>query len=112
MIKKAIYFLVVLGLALHASIGLAADATVSWDAVEGADHYEIEMSTNLGDTWEVVGSTTDTKLKLTGLPDEGLLLFRAVTVNSAGDRFPRLEAGAWWNEGWKPLQNPVGTGIE
>jgi hypothetical protein len=90
----------------------AADVSLSWDAVAGATSYRIQMSTDQGATWtQEKNVPSGTALVWTGAPDSGLLLFRAVAINSAGTSI-RSDAGAWFNGSWKLPSAPGKLGMQ
>lgn len=90
-----------------ASLARAADVSLSWDAVTGATSYRIQMSIDQGATWPTERIVTSgTTFVWTAAPDAGLLLFRAVSYNAAGNTI-RTDAGAWYNGSWK-LPTAVG----
>jgi len=111
--KKLLFTLVfVLVFAFGVSTVFAADVSLEWDPAEGATSYKIEMSTDLGLTWaEERNAGSETTLVWIDAPDTGLLLFRAVACNNAGEAI-RTWSGAFYNGDWKLPDSPGGTGIE
>lgn len=108
--KKVLVFL--LGLMFIATGALAADVTLSWDASVGATSYKIQMSTDQGVTWAAERPVpTGTTFTWTAAPDTGLLLFRAVAVNGAGQAI-RTDAGVWFNGSWKVPAPPAKFGAQ
>lgn len=105
-------FLALMFLLVVAGPVLAADVTLRWDAALDASSYKIQMSTDQGVTWAVERPVpTGTTFTWIGAPDTGLILFRAVSVNSVGIAI-RTEAGAWFNGAWKPPAIPGGLGAQ
>jgi len=99
-------------LMLFASSLYAADLPLSWDAAQGATSYRVQMSTDNGLTWEVERPVpTGTVFTWVGAPDSGLVLFRVVSVNSAGSAI-RSDVGAWYNGAWKIPGPAKALGIE
>lgn len=91
---------------------LAVDLNLEWDPGEGAAGYKLYMSSDLGVTWSApvdVGNVLT--YTYSGVPDSGLILFRASSYNSSGESI-RYEAGVWYNGSWKPPINPGGFGVK
>lgn len=109
---KAAFLAVFLGLALLAGAAGAADVSMVWDPAPGAASYKIQMSTDQGATWPTERIVaTGTAYTWTGAPDTGLLLFRAVSVNTQGSAI-RTEAGVWFNGSWKLPAQTGGFGVK
>jgi F0F1-type ATP synthase membrane subunit a len=90
----------------------AADVPLAWDAATGATSYKLQMSLDQGVTWPQEKTvTTGTTYTWVGVPDTGLVLFRAISVNSQGVAM-RTEAGAWYNGTWRLPTAPGGLGAK
>ena len=90
----------------------AADINMKWAVSTGADGYNIEQSTDLGVTWLGIKKVDggDVLSTTVNVPDDGLVLLRLNAYNNIGTTW-RLDAGAWYNGLWKPLEAPSGAGI-
>ena len=90
----------------------AADVTLSWDAIEGADGYKLYMSTDGRQTWgpqfgvDVGDVTTYTWV---GVPEDGIVYFRAASYQMT--ETVRLNAGAWF-DGTQPISGAPGVGVQ
>lgn len=95
-----------------ASAVQAADVELSWDAAVGATSYKIQMSTDGGTTWPVERTVpSGMTFTWTAAPDTGLLLFRAVSINAAGQAI-RTDAGVWFNGTWQLPKQTTGLGAK
>lgn len=98
--------------ALNSINAHAADVVLSFDPVDGATGYRIEMSQDLGITWgmsqDTVGMTTHT---FTGAPEDSLLLFRVAAYNDVQESV-RTYSGAWYDHRLVPMDSPSGAGIQ
>ena len=110
-----VFLLALFGAGLVGSVfrtALAADITLRFDPSVGATGYEIEMSTDLGVTWggaqDTGGATTYT---FVGVPEDMLVLFRAVAYNAAQEA-TRYYSGAWYDHRNLPILPPSGAGIQ
>jgi len=95
-----------------ASLALAADVDLKWDASSGAIGYKIQKSLDLGVTWLVpvdVGNVLT--YKYLNVEENALVLFRASAYNAAGEAI-RTWSGAWYDHSKKPVTSPTGTGIQ
>jgi hypothetical protein len=95
-----------------ASIALGDDVVLSWNAATGAASYKIQMSIDQGVTWATERPVpSGTTFIWTGAPATGLVLFRVVSINSAGQAI-RTDAGVWKNNSWKPPDQAGGFGVQ
>jgi len=95
-----------------ASLALAADVDLKWEASSGATGYKIQKSVDLGVTWATavdVGNVTT--FKYLNVEENVLVLFRASAYNAAGESI-RTWSGAWYDHRKKPVASPTGTGIQ
>jgi hypothetical protein len=108
--RKALWLVVIF--LLPSSVAFAADVPLQWDSTPGATSYVLQMSTTQGTSW---GSdktvTTGTTYTWLAVPDTGLVLFRAIAVNSQGQAI-QTSSGAWYNGGWKLPAAPGGLGAK
>lgn len=98
-------------LAVISAFAFAADVSLQWDAVNGAESYEIYQSLDTGETWSSVGTSATTTFTATGVVETGLILFRVSARDTNGESI-RLWSGAWYDHTRLPLQTPSGAGIE
>ena len=106
--KKLLFLLL-----LVPSVAFSADVDLKWMVAANATGYKIQMSTDNGVTWDAgldVGDVTQ-HLYL-GVPETGVVLFRAVSYNATGQETIRPEAGAWYNFQWVPPGTAGGLGVE
>ena len=99
-------------LLIFAPLANAADVTLRFDPVTGAEGYRIEMSTDLGITWgspQDTGGLTD--YTYTGAPEDTLVLFRVAAHTSAQEAI-RTYSGAWYDHRLIPIGTPGGAGIQ
>jgi len=93
---------------------VAADVTLQWDPVVGADGYRIYISTDCGQTWDYntgtdVGNVTVYVYE--DVPDTGQVLFRAGAYNGHGEEV-EYKAGVSWCGDCGPPAAPRGIGIQ
>jgi hypothetical protein len=108
-----ILLLILFALLLATSLAAQAkDLHMAWDPSTNATGYQIQISTNLGQTWGEIrdGNGTRTDYWWLGAPETGMLLFR-VGAKGAGQESWNMTAGAWYNGSWD-LSSPKGTGIK
>jgi len=118
-LKKGVYFIgaaIILIVLLFVALPKAchaADVTLTWDTVTGADGYRIYRSADQGATWIEVYDLAAPAVTVTliGESDTGLLLYRVGAYNAQGETI-RLWSGAFHCGDWKPIESPSGTGIE
>lgn len=97
---------------LFASISLAADVSLKWDASTGATGYKIQKSVDLGVTWSTaidVGNVIT--YTYTNVEENVLVIFRASAYNAVGESV-RTWSGAWFDSRKKPVATPSGQGIQ
>ncbi len=102
----------------------AADMPVEWKQSAGAVGYKIQVSEDLGATWNEIQNLTFTTFILLNettqetinmakstitIADNVLVLVRVGAYNSVGTSW-RLEAGIFYNSAWMPLPAPTGLG--
>jgi hypothetical protein len=95
-----------------AGLALGADATLKWDPSEGATGYKIYQSTDQGATWDAgvdVGNVTEYLYQ--GIPDTGLVMFRASAYNASGESI-KYGSGCWYNGSFAPPEQPSGLGMD
>lgn len=105
--------ILVLFFTLFYSTLYAADITVKWDAANGATSYEIEMqdTTQPDPVWVQVKAVADvTETLLEGIPENGLMLFRVISVNANG-KTVNANAGAWYDKTKQIPSKTQGFGI-
>lgn len=108
MVKKILFLLL-----LIPTLSLAADVPLKWMAANNATGYKIQISTDNGVTWDEGLDVGDvTQHTYVGVPETGLVLFRAVSYNESGQETERPEAGAWYNHLWVPPGTAGGLGVE
>jgi len=107
--KKTLIAIAILAMA---SVVMAADINLAWNASEKATGYKIYQSVDNGATWE---SGLDVGNVLTYIvpfvPDSGLVLFRVSAYNTKGETITYW-SGAWYNGDWRPPSPAGGLGIE
>ena len=115
MIKKKLVIFMGLCCLLVFSVatGLAAEIDLSWDANPEQDvvGYKVYQSIDGGTNWTLAVDTDATTVFLPDIPDSGLVLFR-VSAYDNQDESIRYNAGAWFNNDWKPLSSPRSSGIK
>lgn len=93
-----------------ASITLAADVDLKWDASAGATGYKIQKSLDLGVTWlPAIDVGNVTTYKYTNVEENVLVLFRASAYNANGEAI-RTWSGAWFDQRKKPISAASGLG--
>lgn len=91
---------------------IAADVPLSWDAVEGVTGYKVQMSVDMGASWSVEKDAGNQNTYIwVGVPDTGLVLFRAVAYNNFGESV-QTKSGAWYCGDWELPNSPNGLGIK
>ena len=111
--KKILFFVLVAAFLLGGGVaGFAADVTLSWDQVAGADGYKLYMSTDGRQTWGPqfgvdVGDVT--QYTWVGVPEDGIDYFRASSYQMT--ETARLNAGAWF-DGTQPVSGAPGVGVQ
>jgi len=106
--------LITLIILLFATSAYAADITVDWQLVDGADGYKIYQSTDLWATSTLNKTVEDGSISQTvvTVPDTVIILLRASAYNSSGESI-RLDAGVfYWGNAPMPPAMPTGVGIE
>lgn len=115
-------FLVILVTILFLAFTTAAMAgveTVGWDAVPGADSYEIHQSADLGATWTIIATPPATACSGTParcstnltLPATGYVLLRFAAKNAAGTTV-RSWSGVWHCESCRPPAAAQNVGVQ
>lgn len=102
----------VLSVLLFATVALGADVTLKWDVAQDATGYKIYKSTDQGATWDAgvdVGNVTT--YLYPGVPDAGLVLFRASAYNANGESI-KYKSGCWYNGALSPPDQPTGLGMD
>ena len=98
-------------LILTASLCLAADVALKWDASSGATGYKIQKSLDLGVTWlPAVDVGNVLTFTYTNVEENVLVLFRASAYNANGEAI-RTWSGAWFDQRKKPVSAASGLGI-
>lgn len=103
--------LAILAIVLFALPAFGADVSLKWDSMEGATGYKLYMSTDQGATWQTpidVGLVTE--YVYTGVPDTGLILFRAAAYNEFGESI-RTSSGVWFRGDWAPPLATTGLAV-
>ena len=90
---KKLIFLAVL---LIPSFVFAADVKLDWDASAGATGYKVEMSTDLGVTWQAPILATSKPFVYPGVPEDKLILFRVSSFNAVAEATNKY-AGCWYD---------------
>ncbi len=91
----------------------AADKTLQWNAVTEAVSYRIDTSVDAGATWTLgvaVVAAPATEIALT-IPDDVLVLMRAVAIDADGREAVNYSAGVFFNSSWELPPAVVGLGI-
>lgn len=111
-ILMLLLMLVFLGFLGGPPVVLGDDVVLSWNAAAGAASYKIQMSTDQGVTWATERPVpSGTTFTWTGAPATGLVLFRIISVNPAGEVI-RTDVGVWKNNSWKPPERAGGFGAQ
>ena len=103
--------ILILAIVLLPATAFAADITIAWDAVDGATGYNLYQSFDTGATWSPgadMGNQTTASITVV---DTGLVLFKIGAYNANGETINGWQ-GAWFNHKWKPLDAPVGLGVQ
>ena len=88
----------------------AADVTLDWDAVTGADGYRIEMSLDMGATWQTPVLAPTKPFLYKNVPEDKLVLFRISAFNAVAEAINKY-AGCWYDHRQK-LLHPTGVSIK
>ncbi len=103
----------IVGILMMAVVAQGADKSIEWDAVPEAVSYRIEISTDVGVTWDqdfALFPASETSATLT-LPDNVLVMLRAVSINADGREAINYSSGCWFNSAWVLPPAVVGLGI-
>jgi hypothetical protein len=106
MLRRLIYFNI-LAFFFVAQV-FAGDVTLIWDASPGAASYRVYQSIDSGVTWVEIDETTATEMTISGVPEDGLVLFKVSAMKGAHEA-ARDWSGAWY---WKPPNSPGSAGIQ
>ena len=100
---------VIIGIAMMASVAQAVEKTVEWDASPGDPAgYRISISNDGGVTWTQEADVAATVLQTTiTVPDTGLTLIRASAYNNIGESLNTI-SGVWFNPDWEMSAAPTG----
>lgn len=100
------------GLLCAATVVMAADVTMKWDPVAGADGYRIEMSLDQGVTWDSPGVDVGnvTQYTYVGVAETGLVMFRMVVYATGKQDQISTWMGAWYDHTKRPLDPTEGLG--
>ena len=102
--------LITLAMVLMASISLAADVNLRWDAVTGVTGYKIYMSLDNCATWLAPKDVGNVLVyTYVGVPDTMLVHFK-VSAYKTGSETITNHMGAWWDSRLMPLGTPVSLG--
>lgn len=90
---------------------VAADVTLQWDPVVGADGYRIYTSTDMGGVWDAGIDVGQATTYVMVVPETGLVLFRASAYNEYGESI-RYDGLAAYCGDCAPPRSPRGIGIQ
>jgi len=102
-----------MGLVMMAVVAQGADKKLQWDEVTEAASYRIDTSVDAGVTWTLGVATVaapTTEVVIT-IPDDTLVLMRAVAISSAGKEAVNYSSGVFHNTAWELPPAVVGLGI-
>ena len=69
------------------STDVARKATLNWDTVDGARHYEVWMKDYLGNNWQLIRDIYgDTSCTITDLVSGSRKSFKIIAVSTGGSR--------------------------
>jgi len=96
-----------------ASVSLAADVGLRWDAVTGATGYKVYMSLDNCATWLAPRDVGNVLTYIyTGVSDTVLVHFKVSAYKAGGVETVANHMGAWWDSRLMPLGNPVALGVK
>jgi hypothetical protein len=94
------------------SVAFSAELTLSWDADPQADEYRVYISLDNGVTWTLAQASAIHPVVVTGIPDSGLVLMRAVSWSTVSGEITRPASGIWYNGDWNPPFVPANVEVE
>jgi hypothetical protein len=103
--------ILILAIVLFPVFGFSADVTISWDVVSGATGYNLYQSFDAGATWSASADMGNQTSATITVVDTGLVLFKIGAYNTNGETLNDWQ-GAWYNHLWRPLDAPVGLGVQ
>jgi len=120
--KKLLFVLMAVALCVVSTSAIAADLTLSWNAVPGADGYRIYHSTSFevlpsGEisnvVWDVGVDVGDVTSYVYSNPPEGLTLWKAsaYVMTIVNEEHINNSSGAWSNPAWSNEGGPS-VGVE
>ena len=96
---------------VFAATTFCAEVSLKWDAVDGATGYNLYQSFDMGATWST-GADMGAQVAVTvTVMEAGLVLFKVSAYNANGETVTEWQ-GAWYNYQWRPLDAPVGLGVQ
>ena len=94
--KKLIFLALLIIALLISPLVFAADVKLDWDASSGATGYRVEMSTDMGVTWQAPILATSKPFTYPGVPEDKLILFRVSSFNAVAEATNKY-AGCWYD---------------